>query len=48
VDEAGAVHVTAPADAASLIGQLHGPGAVLTYDPDTRTSGHHAVAVTTG
>jgi hypothetical protein len=31
--------------------QLRGSGAVLTYDPDTRTiraSGHHAVAVTTG
>ena len=51
VDDAGAVHVTVPADAASLIDQLRGSDAVLTYDPDTRTipaSGHHAVAVTTG
>ena len=36
VDEAGAVHVTAPAGAASLIDQLRGSGTVLTYAPDTR------------
>ena len=51
-DDSGAVHVTVPADAASLIDQLRSCGAVLTYDPDTRTiranGDHHAAAVTTG
>ncbi len=39
-DKAGdvsAVSTTAPADTANLIGQLRASGAVLTYDPDTRT-----------
>jgi site-specific DNA recombinase len=52
VDDPGAVHVTAPADAANLIDQLRGCGAVLTYDPDTRTiranGDHRAAAVTAG
>ena len=52
VDDPRAVHITAPADAANLIDQLRGCGAVLTYDPDTRTiranGDHHAAAVTAG
>ena len=45
------MQITAPADAADLIDQLRASGAVLTYDPDTRTirSGDSGmIAVTTG
>ena len=47
----GTVQVTAPADTADLIGWLRASGAVLTYDPDTRTirtNGGDPVAVTAG
>jgi site-specific DNA recombinase len=45
------VQVTAAAQAAGLIDQLRASGAVLTYDPDTRTiraDGSNPVAVTAG
>ena len=47
----GTVQVTAPAETADLIDQLRASGAVLTYDPETRTiltSGSDPVAVTAG
>ena len=47
----GTVQVTAAAQTAGLIDQLRASGAVLTYDPDTRTiraDGSNPVAVTTG
>ena len=47
----GAVQVTAAAQTAGLIDQLRASGAVLTYDPDTRTiraDGSNPVAVTAG
>jgi hypothetical protein len=45
------VQVTAAARTAGLIDQLRASGAVLTYDPDTRTihiDGSNPVAVTSG
>ena len=48
--DVSAVSITAPAGAANLIDQLRASGAILTYDPDTRTirfDGHDTVAVTT-
>ena len=45
------VQVTAAAQTAGLIDQLRASGAVLTYDPDTRTiraDGSNPVAVTAG
>lgn len=48
--DAGAVHITRPADAAELIGQLRDCGAVLICDPDAATirlGGHDSVAVST-
>ncbi len=45
------VEVTAPAQTADLIDQLRASGAVLTYDPETRTirtDGHDPVAVNAG
>ena len=47
----GTVHVTAPAETADLIDRLRASGAVLTYDPETRTirtSASDPVAVTAG
>jgi site-specific DNA recombinase len=47
----GTVQVTAAAQTAGLIDQLRASGAVLTYDPDTRTihaDGSNPVAVTAG
>jgi hypothetical protein len=47
----GAGQVTAAAQTVGLIDQLRASGAVLTYDPDTRTiraDGSNPVAVTTG
>ena len=47
----GTVQVTAAAQTAGLIDQLRASGAVLTYDPETRTiraDGSNPVAVTTG
>ena len=47
----GTAQVTAPAETADLIDWLRASGAVLTYDPDTRTiraSGSDPVAVTAG
>jgi len=47
----GTVQVTAAAQAAGLIDRLRASGAVLTYDPDTRTiraDGSDPVAVTAG
>ena len=47
----GTVQVTAPAETAGLIDWLRTSGAVLTYDPETRTirtSGSDPVAVTAG
>jgi DNA invertase Pin-like site-specific DNA recombinase len=49
--DASAARITAPADAAKLIGQMRASGAILTYDPDTCTigsAGSAAAAVTTG
>ena len=46
----GTVQLTGPAQTADLIDQLRASGAVLTDDPDTRTTrfdGHDTVAVTT-
>jgi hypothetical protein len=47
----GTVYVTAPAETVGLIDRLRDSGAVLTYDPETRTirtSGRDPVAVTAG
>ncbi len=47
----GTVQVTVPAETADLIDWLRTSGAVLTYDPETRTirtSGSDPVAVTAG
>jgi len=49
--DSGTVQVTAPAEAADLIDHLRASGAVLTYDPETRTiraDGRDPVAVTVG
>ena len=35
--DSGTVQVTGPAQTADLVDQLRASGAVLTYDPDTRT-----------
>jgi hypothetical protein len=45
------VQITTPTQSADLIDQLRASGAVLTYDPDTRTirtGGSGVIAVTTG
>jgi len=45
------VYITGPAETAGLIDRLRDSGAVLTYDPETRTirtSGIDPVAVTAG
>jgi site-specific DNA recombinase len=50
-DRTREVNTTAPAETADLIDQLRAAGAVLTYDPDTRTlqvGGDTAAAITTG
>ena len=50
-DDGGMVQITTPTQSADLIDQLRASGAVLTYDPDTRTirtSGSAMIAVTTG
>ena len=47
----GTAQVTAPAETADLIDRLRDSGAVLTYDPETRTirtGGSEPVAVTVG
>ena len=47
----GTVQVTAPAETAGLIDRLRASGAVLIYDPETRTirtTGSDPVAVTAG
>jgi hypothetical protein len=47
----GTIQVTAAAETAGLIDQLRASGAILTYDPDTRTiraDGSNPVAVTAG
>ena len=50
-DDGGMVQITTPTQSADLIDQLRASGAVLTYDPDTRTirtGGSGMIAVTTG
>jgi len=50
-DDGGMVQITTPTQSADLIDQLRASGAVLTYDPDTRTirtGGRGMIAVTTG
>jgi DNA invertase Pin-like site-specific DNA recombinase len=50
-DDGGMVQITTPTQSADLIDQLRASGAVLTYDPDTRTirtGGSGVIAVTTG
>ena len=50
-DDGGTVQVTTAIQSADLIDQLRASGAVLTYDPDTRTirtGGSGMIAVTTG
>ena len=49
-DDGGMVQITTPTQSADLIDQLRASGAVLTYDPDTRTirtDGSGMIAVTT-
>ncbi len=50
-DDGGMAQITTPTQSADLIDQLRASGAVLTYDPDTRTirtGGSGVIAVTTG
>jgi site-specific DNA recombinase len=50
-DDGGMVQIATPTQSADLIDQLRASGAVLTYDPDTRTirtGGSGMIAVTTG